>query len=415
VIARTFLRMSRPGEALPLLRSIIDGATDSEAAWLLSRAYLQQGDKTRALEARKQARTYRADNPLEAEPGPYVGEARCATCHSKIFRDSLASRHTQTYYRGSQLDRLPLPDKPLADPDDPQVTHSITKRDGALWEDTSVGHQVFSAFIEYAFGTHDRSLTMVSRDSRGGYHIGRLSYYDTPEGKGWDRSTLDTTHPTRTHPAEFQGETLAVRDGLVKCLYCHVTNPRTGRDSIGPEIADRAIGCERCHGPGGNHILALEAGFPDLAIVNPAGASPQAVTSKQCNDCHILQTRFGNDEPENAGWVRSQGIGWSRSRCNTESGGAFGCVTCHDPHQSARATSTADYELKCLTCHASASQPAGNEVPHSTASASSGPQFRKCPVNPSKGCIQCHMPRVRIDLLHADLTDHYIRVHRPER
>ena len=57
------------------------------------------------------------------------------------------------------------------------------------------------------------------------------------------------------------------------------------------------------------------------------------MTSKQCNDCHILQTKFGDDEPENPGWVRSQGIGWTRSRCNTESGGAFGCVTCHDPHQ----------------------------------------------------------------------------------
>ena len=69
--------------------------------------------------------SYRADNPLEAEPGPYVGEARCEKCHSKIFRDSLASRHTQTYYRGAQLDQLPLPDKPLADPDDPSVTHTI--------------------------------------------------------------------------------------------------------------------------------------------------------------------------------------------------------------------------------------------------------------------------------------------------
>ena len=33
-----------------------------------------------------------------------------------------------------------------------------------------------------------------------------------------------------------------------------------------------------------------------------------------------------------------------------------------------------------------------------------------CPVNPSKGCIECHMPRVRIDSLHMELTDHYIRV-----
>jgi len=412
VIARTFLRMSRPDEARPLLRSILDRAPDPEAAWLLSRAYLQDGDKTRALAALKQAGAYRALNPLEAEPGPYVGEACCEKCHSKIFRDSLVSRHTRTYYRGTQLDLLPLPERPLPDPDDPEVTHTFQRREGVLREETRVGREVFDAVIEYAFGTGDRSLTMVSRDASGGYHISRLSYYHTPEGKGWDRSTLDMTHPTRAHPAEFQGESIGVRDGLAKCLYCHVTNPRTGHDSIGPEMADRAIGCERCHGPGGNHLVALQAGFPDSAIVNPADASPQVVTSKQCNDCHILVNKVRHDDPENPGWVRSQGIGWSRSRCNTESGGAFGCVTCHDPHRSARAASTADYEVKCLICHSSTSQPAGNEVPGSTARASAAPPFRTCPVDPSKGCIQCHMPRVRIDSLHMELTDHFIRVAR---
>jgi tetratricopeptide (TPR) repeat protein len=410
VIARTFLQMSRPEEARPLLRPILDRAPDSEASWLLSRAHLQEGDKTQALAALKEAGAYRADNPLEAEPGPYVGEARCDKCHSKIFRDSLVSRHTRTYYRGTQLDELPRPERALPDPDEPDVTHTFRQREGALHEETRVGREVFDAVIEYAFGTGDRYLTMVSRDANGGYHISRLSYYHTPDGKGWDRSTLDMTHPTRAHPAEFQGETIGVRDGLAKCLYCHVTNPRTGSSSIGPESADRAIGCERCHGPGGNHIAALEAGFPDSAIVNPAGASPQAVTSKQCNDCHVLQKRFGDDDPENPGWVRSQGIGWSRSRCNTESGGAFGCVTCHDPHQSARAASTAVYEVKCKRCHAPTSQPAGNALPGSTAQANAGPPYRTCPVNPSKGCIPCHMPRIRIDSIHMELTDHYIRV-----
>jgi predicted negative regulator of RcsB-dependent stress response len=410
LMARTFLRIGLPDEALQLLQTVIDRATDPESAWLQSRAYLQRGDKTKALAALKQSGTYRADNPFEVEPGPFVGEVRCETCHSKIFRDSLASRHTQTYYRGVQLDDLPLPDQPLADPDDSTVTHAIRKRDGVIREDTTVGHDVYSAVIDYAFGTRDRSLTMVGRDEHGRYHIGRLSYYDTSEGRGWDRSTLDTTHPTRAHPDEFQGEMVAVRDGLVKCLYCHVTNPRTGQESIGPEIADRAIGCERCHGPGGNHVLALQAGLPDLAIVNPAGASPQAVTIKLCNDCHILQTKFGDKEPENVGWVRSQGIGWSRSRCTTESGSAFGCVTCHDPHASARSTSTADYELKCLTCHSSTGQHESNERRASSAGAGSGQAFRICPVNPSKDCIQCHMPSIRIDLLHTDLTDHYIRI-----
>ena len=67
------------------------------------------------------------------------GEARCEKCHAAIFRDSLASRHTQTYFRGDQLDAIPLPDGPLPDPDDPQVTHTFQRRDGVLHEETRVG------------------------------------------------------------------------------------------------------------------------------------------------------------------------------------------------------------------------------------------------------------------------------------
>ena len=49
LIARTFLRMSRPAEARPPLQSILDRGPDPEAAWLLSRVFLQEGDKAQAV------------------------------------------------------------------------------------------------------------------------------------------------------------------------------------------------------------------------------------------------------------------------------------------------------------------------------------------------------------------------------
>jgi predicted CXXCH cytochrome family protein len=417
LIARTFLRVAQPDQARAVLQPLLDAGPDGESSWLMSRIYLQQGDKALAVAALRQAGSYRAANPLEPEPSPYVGEARCEKCHETIVRDSFTSRHTHSYYRGAQLDTVPLPGRPLADPDDPEVSHSFQRRDGVLREETRVGRAVFEAVVEYAFGTSDRFLTMVSHDAAGLYHIARLSYYDTPEGKGWDRSPLDKTHPTRGHPADFQGEPIGVRDGLARCLYCHVTNPRTGHDAIGPETADHAIGCERCHGPGGNHILALQTGFPDLAIANPAGASPATVTARQCNDCHILDKNFREGDMDDPGWARSQGVGWTLSRCNTESGGAFGCVTCHNPHQSARATSTAEYELRCLSCHGATSPPDGKATPALALAARAGAErsFRPCPVSPAKGCLECHMPRVRIDSLHMDLADHNIRIPRQKR
>ncbi len=106
-IARIFLRAGRPAEARPPLQSILAQRADPEAAWLLSRTYLQEGDKDRAQAAMARAGSYRSDNPLEDEPSPYVGEALCQKCHPAIFQDSLASRHTRTYYRGAQLRRYP--------------------------------------------------------------------------------------------------------------------------------------------------------------------------------------------------------------------------------------------------------------------------------------------------------------------
>ncbi len=184
LIARTLLRVGRPAEAETMLRPILDRKPDPEAWWLLSRVYLQKWDKVRGLEAMKRAGSYRADNPLQPEPSPYVGEARCEKCHAAIFRDSLASRHTQTYFRGTQLDTLPLPDRPLPDPDDPKVTHTFRRRDGALTEETRVGNEVFGAIIEYAFGTSDRYLTMVSRDSGGACHIAGCRITTLPRAKG---------------------------------------------------------------------------------------------------------------------------------------------------------------------------------------------------------------------------------------
>ena len=409
LFARAFLRVGRPALARPHLQSILARGPDAEASWLLSRVHLQQGAIDEAQRALAGAGSYRADNSLEDEPSPYVGEARCQECHAVIFQASLANRHTQTFHRGAQLGRLPRPDRPLGDPADPKVTHEIKEVDGALWEQTRVGDTVLRSLIEYAFGTSERYLTLVSRDARDQYRMARLSYHHTADGQGWDRTFLAVGDPTE--PEDFLGEAIGVRAEVASCLDCHTTFPRAGRERIGPEAADRAIGCERCHGPGANHLASVAAGFSDLAIVNPASASPRAVTQKRCNKCHILDPRYRQGDREKPDWVRSQGAGWAWSRCNTESAGAFGCVTCHDPHKGLRSTTTAQYEAKCRACHSATTAPP-NAGPGPVAQASIGPRPKVCSVDAAKGCVKCHMPGVRLNSSHREFTDHYIRIPR---
>jgi formate-dependent nitrite reductase cytochrome c552 subunit len=37
---------------------------------------------------------------------------------------------------------------------------------------------------------------------------------------------------------------------------------------------------------------------------------------------------------------------------------------------------------------------------------------KTCSLDPAKGCIKCHMPSVRMDSAHRDMTEHHIRIPR---
>ena len=179
-----------------------------------------------------------------------------------------------------------------------------------------------------------------------------------------------------------------------------MTRPRDFRDPSddgrpGPEAADHGIGCERCHGPGQNHLDAIAASFPDHAIVN-SGTAPASSIVEHCADCHIVDVPGEvRAAPENPDFVRSPGATLTASRCYTDSAGGLSCLTCHDPHRDDRAPA-AFYESRCLACHSpkTASQKA-------------------CRINPAGRCLDCHMPRIPVPALHTSLTDHYIRVRRP--
>jgi hypothetical protein len=208
----------------------------------------------------------------------------------------------------------------------------------------------------------------------------------------------------------------------VRCLHCHVTNPREFRDpdqdGPGPEAADAGIGCERCHGPGSSHIIAAEADFPDRAIVNIGPAPAEAITV-QCRTCHIVgdasEMQNRREEPI---WVRSPGATMTFSRCYTESQDSLSCLTCHDPHRDSE-RSASFYEQKCLSCHSAAGPTTTRGASQPRPAPSHGLEHTRpplgastCKVNATRDCLTCHMPKVSMPVLHTSLTDHYIRVHR---
>ncbi|MGO9465613.1 MAG: tetratricopeptide repeat protein [Isosphaeraceae bacterium] len=414
LLARDLLQLGRAREAREPLEAVLAGngdrGADQEAAWLLSRAYLQQGEIDLAATTHALASAYRATNPLEPEPSPYVGAARCDQCHSEICKSYARSRHALTFHRGRELLDLSLPDRPLADPDDANVTHAFVHEQDRVVEETRTPDRVFKIVVDYAFGVRGRYVTMVGRDSEETYRAARMSHFHSAEGTGW--TPTFGNEPAIELAERIRGESVDVRDGVVRCVYCHVTRSGNFRhpppeSGIGPEAADAGIGCERCHGPGGNHIAAVKAGFTDVAIVTMPAANAAGIT-RQCGDCHTVDPPGEIEEaPEDPRYVRSPAVTLTFSRCYKESNGALSCVTCHDPHRDDLHV-VAHHEAKCLSCHFDEGTRSGAAA--KGASASHPGKGAVCKVNPRNGCLKCHMPKIPAPALRASLTDHYIRV-----
>ena len=187
------------------------------------------------------------------------------------------------------------------------------------------------------------------------------------------------------------------------CLSCHASRLRpiygTQNRYADPPFLDDGVGCERCHGPGSEHVQSVGRS----AMINPAKLAPEERDSI-CAQCHLTGEarveragrRFAEFRPgENLGdyvtyfvWaskdpamkVTSHVEKLSMSKCKRVAGNKLWCGTCHDTHTNANRTQEA-----CIGCH-------------------SGAHHRQ------ESCAPCHMPRSQtIDVGHSVMTDHRIQ------
>ncbi len=390
LLARVFLEAGRAGPA----RERLGPLADPESLGLLGRAALLQGDRARAKA--ELDRTGPVD-PMALEPSRYVGAARCAGCHSEIYRAQQSSRHSATIASGAALEAVPLPEGAVDDPGNPAVVHRFD-RSGETVRVVSKGAGVdVAGVVDYALGSGHHGVTMLSVDPDGRHRSMRISYY--ARGRHWGLTS--GFEPRPVDPKAYLGEPLN-EASFQSCLNCHTTRFAPDLGPPGPEASDRGIGCERCHGPGDLHVRAVAAGLDTPLIARPRLATP-AARLKLCAQCH------GSDgviPPSDPRFIRFQAATLSYSRCVSETGGKLDCVACHDPHRDVE-TSPSYYNARCLACHAApgAAKAPGLRVEAVAAS--------RCPVDPVGGCVGCHMPKVEDVMPHMSFTDHHIRPHRP--
>lgn len=203
---------------------------------------------------------------------------------------------------------------------------------------------------------------------------------------------------------------------LPGCLACHasgiqrIRGTQNGYES--PPFREGGVACERCHGPGSEHIAA---GQP---MINPAKL-PTAERDSVCAQCHlsgdIRVPKTGKDDLAFVPGERLSDVATvfvrggsavplrvtshvenlAESACKRASGEKLWCGTCHDPHSVPTATEkTAYYRAKCLSCH-------------KTSDCGAPQASRQAKRDDCAGCHMPHNPPSDID--HVVFTDHSIR------
>jgi predicted CXXCH cytochrome family protein len=292
--------------------------------------------------------------------------------------------------------------------------------------------------IDYVIGSGEHARSYLHRMASGAFIELPLGWY-SEKGGYWGMSPgFDSRHPQTRRFISYE------------CMFCHNAIPKIpagneapGSDPLFTGDLPEGIDCQRCHGPGSNHLRIVRTAGAKAAdihasIVNPARLSP-SLQMDVCMQCHLEPTssaipslirRFnrgpfsflpgeplqsfllafdhapGTGHEDKFEIVGSGAYRLRQSQCFLKSNAANGtkpltCLTCHDPHRAPRGEAAMQhYNDACRQCHAASLN----------AKVSAG-------THPVSGeCVTCHMPKRRTDdVVHAMMTDHLIQRRPPAR
>lgn len=366
-----------------------------------------------------------------SDSAKYVGMQTCKNCHQNIYTTFIETG------MGKSIDEASLK-KSSGDFSKPILVNDSTKNFNysANWQNNNLFIEEsrkgnFPYFrkekVSYIIGSgqHTNSHLMLHN----GYltqmpltFYAQLKKWDLPPG-------FDAGNNTR----------FSRKIGL-ECMSCHNSFPEIvlGSENKYTNIPN-GIGCERCHGPGSEHVKRKMNGelidtskYIDYSIVNPAKLSID-LQFDVCQRCHlqgntvlkdgktfvdfkpgkklsdymtVFLPKYKNAEDEFI--MASHADRLKQSKCFIQSvdskkeekslrpyKNGLTCVTCHNPHVSVKKVDANNFNTSCKSCHSK-----NNDCSLA---------IDKRNLN-KNNCVNCHMPQSgSIDIPHVTVHDHWIR------
>ncbi len=317
----------------------------------------------------------KASSESQAATG-YVNAQVCATCHGQIAGTYKKTGMARSFYKPTTTNIIEDYAKTNTFVHKPSgLGYRMIERDGRFFQhrftlrEDGKEENVREETVDYVLGSGNHARTYLHRTTQGKLIELPVSWYVENSGY-WNMSPgFD-----RTDQQDMQG---AIGE---ECMFCHNAYPEGGNASapnhdfsVFPQKLPEGIDCQRCHGPGAEHVAAATGGKASLVeirskIVNPAKL-PRDRQMEVCMECHMetsalhVPNAIRNYDRGPYSFHPGEKLGDFKTyfeRPKDPKGDEF--EVAHAGYQLLRSACFRNSQMTCLTCHNPHDIPHGEEA-----------------------------------------------------